>query len=32
MAAVIFRHEISVASAADDLFDLLFKGFENPKH
>ena len=32
MAAVIFGHEISVASAADDLCDLLFKGVENPKH
>lgn len=32
MAAVIFGHEISVISAADDLCDLLFKGFENPKH
>ena len=30
MAAVIFGHEISVASAADDLCDLLFKGFEEP--
>ena len=32
MAAVIFGHEISVAPAADDLCDLLFKGFENPEH
>ncbi len=28
MAAVIFGHEISVALAADNLSDLLFKGFE----
>jgi TetR/AcrR family fatty acid metabolism transcriptional regulator len=28
MSAVIFGHEISVAPAADDLCDLLFKGFE----
>ena len=31
MASVIFGHEISVASAADNLSDLLFKGFEKPK-